>query len=138
MTDPSAARSTVRKPIVFHIDRGAPEPVRTALKQGVGWWTDAFDRDGYIDAFKVDVLPEGADPRDVRYNVCNYIDRATRGWSYGSPIADPRTGEIIKGSVLLGSLRARQDMIIFQALVGAGLAGAGDPNDPISAALARI
>jgi hypothetical protein len=136
--DPAAASSPVRKPIVFYIDRSAPEPVRTALVQGVSWWADAFDKAGFQDAFKVAVLPQGADPLDVRYNVVNWVDRATRGWSYGQPISDPRTGEIIKGSVLLGALRVRQDMIIFQALVGAGLTGTGDPNDPITAALARI
>ena len=136
--DPMAARSPVKKPIVFYIDRSAPEPVRTALKEGVSWWASAFDAAGFEDAFKVDILPPGADPLDVRYNVVNWVDRATRGWSYGQPIADPRTGEIIKGSVLLGSLRTRQDLIIFQALVGAGLTGTGDPNDPITAALARI
>ena len=136
--DPMAARSPVKKPIVFYIDRSAPEPVRTALKEGVSWWASAFDAVGFEDAFKVDILPPGADPLDVRYNVVNWVDRATRGWSYGQPIADPRTGEIIKGSVLLGSLRTRQDLIIFQALVGAGLTGTGDPNDPITAALARI
>ncbi|HEX5257730.1 MAG TPA: zinc-dependent metalloprotease [Sphingomicrobium sp.] len=136
--DPAAARSPVKKPITFYIDRSAPEPVRTALEQGVSWWASAFDAAGFENAFKVDVLPQGADPLDVRYNVVNWVDRATRGWSYGQPIADPRTGEIIKGSVLLGSLRTRQDLIIFQALVGAGLTGTGDPNDPITAALARI
>lgn len=136
--DRSAVRSPVRKPIVFYIDRGAPEPVRTALVQGVSWWNEAFEAAGFENAFKVDVLPQGVDPLDVRYNVVNWVDRATRGWSYGQPIADPRTGEIIKGSVLLGSLRARQDLIIFQALVGARLTGTGDPDDPITAALARI
>ena len=136
--DPSAIRSPVKKPIVFYIDRSAPEPVRTALVQGVSWWNEAFEAAGFENAFKVEILPEGADPLDVRYNVVNWINRATRGWSYGQPIADPRTGEIIKGSVLLGSLRTRQDLIIFQALVGAGLTGTGDPNDPITAALARI
>ena len=136
--DPSAPRSPVRKPIVFYIDRGAPEPIRTALRDGVSWWNQAFDAAGFVDAFRVEILPEGADPLDVRYNVVNWVNRATRGWSYGSPINDPRTGEIIKGSVLLGSLRARQDLIIFQALVGAGLTGTGDPNDPITAMLARI
>jgi len=136
--DPAAARSPVKKPIVFYIDRSAPEPVRTALREGVSWWNDAFTDAGFENAFKVDVLPPGADPLDVRYNVVNWVDRATRGWSYGQPIADPRTGEIIKGSVLLGSLRTRQDLIIFQALVGARLTGTGDPNDPITAALARI
>src|SRR5690242_5704178 len=136
--DPAAARSSVKKPITFYIDRSAPEPVRTALKEGVSWWNSAFDAAGFENAFEVGILPEGADPLDVRYNVVNWVDRATRGWSYGQPIADPRTGEIIKGSVLLGSLRTRQDLIIFQALVGAGLTGTGDPNDPITAALARI
>ena len=136
--DPAAARSPVKKPITFYIDRSAPEPVRTALKEGVGWWNSAFDAAGFENAFEVGILPEGADPLDVRYNVVNWVDRATRGWSYGQPISDPRTGEIIKGSVLLGSLRTRQDLIIFQALVGAGLTGTGDPNDPITAALARI
>ncbi len=137
-TDPAAARSPVKKPIVFYIDRAAPEPVRTALVEGVSWWKAAFDAAGFENAFQVKVLPEGADPLDARYNVVNWVDRATRGWSYGQPIDDPRTGEIIKGSVLLGSLRARQDMMIFQALVGAGLTGTGDVNDPISATLARI
>jgi hypothetical protein len=136
--DPSAARSPVVKPIVFYIDRAAPDPVRTALKEGVNWWSSAFDAAGFENAFRAEVLPEGADPLDVRYNVVNWVDRATRGWSYGQPIDDPRTGEIIKGSVLLGSLRVRQDIMIFQALVGAGLTGTGDPNDPIAAALARI
>ncbi len=136
--DPAAARSRVRKPIVFYIDRAAPEPIRTALMEGVLWWRDAFDRAGFIDAFQVELLPEGIDPLDARYNVLNRVNRATRGWSYGQAITDPRTGEIISGRVLLGSLRVRQDMMIFQALVGAGLTGTGDPNDPITAALARI
>jgi len=137
-TDPTAARSPVKKPIVFYIDPGTPEPIRTALRDGVSWWSRAFDAAGFVDAFRAEILPAGADPLDVRYNMVNWVNRATRGWSYGQPIADPRTGEIIKGSVLLGSLRARQDLIIFQALVGAGLTGTGDPNDPITAMLARI
>jgi hypothetical protein len=136
--DPTAARSPVTKPIVFYIDSSMPPAIRDAVKEGVNWWTAAFDSAGFIDAFRVEVLPAGADPLDVRYNVVNWVNRATRGWSYGQPIDDPRTGEIIKGAVVLGSLRARQDMIIFQSLVGAGLAGTGDPNDPITATLARL
>jgi hypothetical protein len=136
--DPAAARSAVKRPIVFYIDPAAPEPVRAALIEGVNWWHEAFDAAGLVDAFRAEVLPEGVDPLDVRYNVVNWVNRATRGWSYGQPISDPRTGEIIKGSVLLGSLRVRQDLIIYQALVGAGLTGTGDPDDPVTAALARI
>lgn len=136
--DPTAARSRVKKPIVFYVDRAAPEPIRNALVEGAGWWAKAFDAAGFVDAFKVEVMPEGADPLDVRYNVINWIDRATRGWSYGQAIIDPRTGEIIKGSVLLGSLRVRQDMLIFEGLVGAAKDGTGGPNDPVQVSLARI
>jgi hypothetical protein len=136
--DPTAARSPVKKPIVFYVDSGMPPAIRDAVKSGVSWWTNAFDAAGFVDAFRVEVLPAGADPLDIRYNVVNWVNRATRGWSYGQPIDDPRTGEIIKGAVVLGSLRARQDMMIFQALVGAGLTGTGDPNDPITATLARL
>lgn len=137
-TDPSAARSTVVEPIVFYVDRAAPEPIRSALVEGALWWAEAFDRAGYIDAFRVEVLPEGVDPLDARYNVINWVNRATRSWSYGQSVVDPRTGEIVKGSVLLGSLRIRQDMLIFEGLVGADQTGTGGPNDPQAVALARI
>jgi hypothetical protein len=136
--DPAAARSRVKKPIIFYLDRSAPEPIRSALLEGINWWGQAFDAAGYIDAFKAEPLPEGADPMDVRYNIVNWDDRATRGWSYGQEIVDPRTGEIVKGMVVLGSERVRQDILIFQGLVGAARTGQGGPNDPVQVALARI
>lgn len=136
--DPSAARSRVKKPIVYYVDWHAPEPIRSALVEGIGWWAKAFDAAGYIDAFQVKVLPKNVDPMDVRYNVVNWVDRATRGWSYGQEIADPRTGEIVKGMVVIGSLRTRQDIQIFEGLMGADKVGRGGPDDPVQAALARI
>ena len=136
--DPSAARSKVRKPIVIYVDSHAPEPIRSALIEGIGWWSKAFDAAGYIDAFQVKVLPADVDPMDVRYNVVNWVDRATRGWSYGQEIVDPRTGEIVKGMVVIGSLRVRQDIQIFQGLVGADKVGKGGPNDPVQVALERL
>ena len=136
--DPDAPRSRVRKPITFYIDNAAPEPIRTALLEGASWWKQAFEAAGYIDAYRVEILPEDADPLDIRYNVVNWVNRATRGWSYGYAVTDPRTGEILKGSVLLGSLRVRQDMLIFEGLVGADKTGQGGPNDPAQVALARI
>ncbi|THH36458.1 zinc-dependent metalloprotease [Neolewinella litorea] len=117
--DPSAALSEPVEPIVYYLDRGAPEPIRSALLEGARWWNQAYEAAGYRDAFRVEVLPEGADPLDVRYNVINWVHRSTRGWSYGSSVTDPRTGEIIKGHVLLGSLRVRQDFLIAQGLVAA-------------------
>jgi hypothetical protein len=137
-TYPTAARSPVKKPIVFYVDRAAPEPVRTALIEGARWWAQAFDAAGFVDAFRVEVLPEGVSPLDARYNVINWVHRQTRGWSYGYAVADPRTGEIVKGNVLLGSLRVRQDIMIFQGLVGADKTGAGGPDDPLVVSLARL
>jgi Met-zincin/Domain of unknown function (DUF5117) len=115
--DPTAAMSDPVKPIIYYVDRGAPEPVRTALIEGASWWNQAFEAAGYKNAFQVKLLPEDADPMDIRYNIIQWIHRSTRGWSYGSSITDPRTGEIIKGQVSLGSLRDRQDFLIAEGLV---------------------
>jgi len=105
------------KPIVYYLDRGAPEPVRSALLEGARWWTTAFEKAGFKDGFRVELMPEGADPADVRYNVITWVHRATRGWSYGNAVTDPRTGQIIRGSVTLGSQRVRQDILIAEALL---------------------
>lgn len=137
-TDPTAARSPVKKPIIFYVDRAAPEPVRSALIEGGRWWNQAFEAAGFIDAFKVEVLPEGVSPLDARYSVVNWVHRQTRGWSYGHSVVDPRTGEIIKGDVLLGSQRVRQDRLIFEGLEGADKTGKGGPNDPVEISLARL
>jgi hypothetical protein len=115
--DPSAAMSDPVKPIVYYVDRGAPEPVRSALIEGASWWNQAFEAAGYRNAFRVEVMPADADPMDVRYNVIQWVHRSTRGWSYGSSVTDPRTGEIIQGRVSLGSLRDRQDFLIASGLL---------------------
>lgn len=136
--DPTAARSKVKEPIVFYVDPGAPEPVRSALVEGTSWWKEAFDKAGLIDAFQVKLLPPGAHPLDARYNVIQWVHRSTRGWSYGGGVTDPRTGELIKGHVTLGSLRVRQDRLLFEGLAGTEKTGTGAPDDPVQLALARI
>ena len=136
--DPTAPRSRVKKPIVYYIDNAAPEPIRSALAEGVSWWNQAFEAAGFIDAFQVRILPPDADPQDVRYNVVNWADRQNRSWSYGGGVIDPRTGEIIKGVVVLGALRLRQDIAIFEGMVGTAQNDTGGPNDAVRVALARI
>jgi hypothetical protein len=136
--DPSAAVSEPVRPIVYYVDRGAPEPIRSALLEGAGWWNQAFEAAGYKNAFRVELLPEGADSMDLRYNVIQWVHRATRGWSYGAGVIDPRTGEIIKGHVTLGSLRVRQDYLIAE-----GLLAPYEKGEPVSPkmqemALARL
>jgi hypothetical protein len=115
--DPNAAVSEPVKPLVYYVDPGAPEPIRSALVEGASWWNQAFEAAGFKNAFRVEVLPPGADPMDVRYNVIQWVHRSTRGWSMGTMVSDPRTGEIIQGRVTLGSLRGRQDYMIAEALL---------------------
>jgi len=125
-------------PIVFYIDSGAPEPIRGALIDGAEWWKEAFAAAGYPDGYRVEVLPEDAHPLDIRYNVVQWVHRQTRGWSYGGGVLDPRTGEMLKGHVNLGSLRVRQDRMIFEGLVGTAKTNTGADDDPVELALDRI
>ncbi len=136
--DPSAAVSEAVKPIVYYLDNGTPEPIRSALLDGARWWNQAFEAAGYKDAFIVKVLPDTADAMDIRYNMINWVHRSTRGWSYGASVTDPRTGEIIKGQVTLGSLRVRQDYMIFTGLLSPYETGQPVPQTMQLAALQRL
>jgi hypothetical protein len=136
--DPNAALSEPVKPIIYYLDNGTPEPIRTALLEGASWWNQAYEAAGYKNAFQVKILPDSADPMDIRYNMINWVHRSTRGWSYGMSITDPRTGEIIKGQVSLGSLRVRQDYLIFTALLSPYLEGNPVTDKMRVAALHRL
>ncbi len=137
--DSKTAVSEAVEPIIYYLDNGTPEPVRSALLDGGRWWNQAFEAIGYKDAFQLKILPDDADPMDVRYNVIQWVHRSTRGWSYGSSITDPRTGEIMKGHVSLGSLRIRQDFLIAQALMNKPFAERDDNHqEMLELALARI
>jgi len=125
--NPRARRSEPVEPIVYYVDNGTPEPIRSALVEGAAWWNEAFAFAGFIDAFQVRVLPEGADPQDLRYNMIHFTNRSERGWSYGGSVVDPRTGEIIKGNVNLGALRLRQDQLLARGMVPQFSAGPGAP-----------
>ncbi len=136
--DPTAAMSEPVKPIVYYLDPGAPEPIRSALLEGARWWNQAFEAAGYKDAFRVELLPPDADPMDIRYNVIQWVHRATRGWSYGGAVVDPRTGEIIKGQVTLGSLRVRQDYLIAEGLLAPYVKGQPVTDKMMEMSLARL
>ena len=136
---PNESRSEAIDPIIYYLDNGTPEPIRSALLEGASWWNQAFEEIGFKDAFQVKMLPDTIDPLDVRYNVIQWVHRSTRGWSYGATVTDPRTGEIIKGHVSLGSLRVRQDFLIAQALSENPFKDGNDDSDKmLEFALARI
>jgi len=136
---PKAGVSEAVNPIIYYLDPGTPEPVRSALLEGASWWNEAFEEIGFKDAFQVKLLPDDVDPMDCRYNVIQWVHRSTRGWSYGASVVDPRTGEIIKGHVSLGSLRIRQDFLIAQALMNRPFSDNDANYQPmLKMALARI
>jgi hypothetical protein len=137
-TDPSAAVSDPVEPIIYYLDPGTPEPIRSALLEGAGWWNQAFEAAGYRNAFRVELRPDSISPIDARYHVINWAHRSTRGWSYGGSVTDPRTGEIIKGVVTLGSLRIRQDYMIAEGLLAPYENGDETPPELAEWALARI
>ncbi|MEO6406790.1 MAG: zinc-dependent metalloprotease [Ferruginibacter sp.] len=136
--DPAAPMSEAVKPIVYYLDNGTPEPIRAALLEGAKWWNQAFEAAGYKNAFQVKILPEDADPMDIRYNMINWVHRSTRGWSLGDAVVDPRTGEIIKGNVLLGSLRVRQDYLIASGLLAPFENGVPPDNKMLQMSLQRL
>ncbi len=137
--NPNEVVSEAKEPIVYYLDPGTPEPVRSALLEGGAWWNQAYEAIGFKDAFQIKMLPEDADPMDLRYNVIQWVHRSTRGWSYGASVIDPRTGEILKGHVSLGSLRIRQDFLIAQALLNKPFAKSDTNYQPmLEMALARI
>ena len=136
--DPTLEMSEAKDPIIYYLDPGTPEPVRSALIDGASWWNQAYEAIGYKNAFQVKILPDDADPMDCRYNVIQWVHRSTRGWSYGASVVDPRTGEIIKGHVSLGSLRIRQDFLIAQALMSKPFVDDDNYDPMLNMAIARI
>ena len=136
--DPNLDYSEAKEPIIYYLDPGTPEPVRSALIEGASWWNQAYEAIGFKNAFQVKILPEDADPMDCRYNVIQWVHRSTRGWSYGASVVDPRTGEIIKGHVSLGSLRIRQDFLIAQALLSKPFVDDNNNDPMLEMAIARI
>jgi len=136
--NPAAVLSEPVEPIIYYLDNGTPEPIRSALMEGAGWWNQAFEAAGYRNAFQVRLLPDSADPMDIRYNMINWVHRSTRGWSYGASVVDPRTGEIIKGQVSLGSLRVRQDYLIAQGLLAPFENGIPKDDKMLQMALERL
>ena len=136
--NPELDISEAVEPIIYYLDPGTPEPVKSALLDGGKWWNQAYESIGFKDAFQVKMLPEGVDPLDCRYNVIQWVHRSTRGWSYGASVVDPRTGEIIKGHVSLGSLRIRQDYMIAQALTKDPFISEENNNKMLELAISRI
>jgi hypothetical protein len=118
--DANAAMSEPVRPIVFYLDRAIPEPIRSAARRGALWWNTAFEQAGFKNALRVEDLPEGANPLDVRYPTIQWTNRSGRGWSVGQTHVDPRTGEILHAVVQLDSHRMRTANNYWEATIPSG------------------
>jgi Met-zincin/Domain of unknown function (DUF5117) len=118
--DPTAPLSEPLMPIVFYLDRAVPEPMRSALRRGALWWNVAFEQAGFKNALRIEDLPEGANPLDVRYPTIQWTNRSGRGWSVGMTQSDPRTGEIVHAIVQLDSHRMRTVHSYWESTVPSG------------------
>ncbi|HET7293223.1 MAG TPA: zinc-dependent metalloprotease [Vicinamibacteria bacterium] len=135
--DPAAALSEPVKPIRLHLERGMPEPERSAVREAALWWNAAFEEAGFQNAIVVDDLPEGATFLDARYSGIEWIHRAERGWSVGESRTDPRTGEILHGVARIDSHRRRTTSLMWRnARLPGGACAAGD--DPDAGWLAKL
>jgi hypothetical protein len=124
--DAAASLSEPVQPIVFHLDRGMPEPERSAVREAALWWNRAFEEAGFRDALVIRDLPEGATFLDTRYSGIEWINRAERAWSIGDFQADPRTGEIIHAVARIDSHRRRTTSRMWRNMRDP--ARSGDPN----------
>lgn len=121
-------------PIVFHLDPAMPPVIRDAVLEGGNWWRQAFAAAGLPDVYRVEPLPARADLADPRRNVVLWVHRADRGWSMGTTQVDPRTGEILRAVVRLGSQRVEQ----LRAIAEGVLAPYDGDEDDGSAAVAAV
>jgi hypothetical protein len=112
------------RPIVYYLDPAIPEPYRGAFLEGGRWWNEVFEAAGWRDAFRIEMLPDGADPMDARYPMILWVHRQERGPSVGPSFRDPRTGEIIGTVVRMDSYRSLVNHDIYMGLLpAAGAAG---------------
>jgi hypothetical protein len=105
--DPAAALSEPRKPIIFYLDPGIPEPIRSAMRAGTLWWNHAFEAAGFKNAVQVLDPPQDLDPMDSRFNYILWVNRDERGFSVGGTVSDPRTGEALVAKPRMDSHRIR-------------------------------
>ena len=115
---PGPAPSDAQKPIVYYVDPSVPVEYRSAVIEGASWWNEAFEAAGYKNALQVKMLTEtsGVDPLAIGVNIITWTPRSSRGWSYGTVITDPRTGEILKATVRLDGMRLRYDRKLLEGL----------------------
>ena len=120
--NPSAALSEPTQPLVYYLDAAIPEPVRSAMRDGILWWNSAFEAAGFKNAIVVKDPTPDMDPLDIRYSFVFWVNRDERGFSVGDNYSDPRTGEILAARARMDSARIRTIGNYWKAYRASGIA----------------
>ena len=117
--DPSAALSEPVKPIVYYVDPGTPEQWKPWVRKAILDWQPAFEAAGFKNAI-IAMDPPANDPdwspEDVRHTVIRWLPSTVEN-AQGPHVSDPRTGEILNGSVRMfhNVLNLQRDWYFTQA-----------------------
>jgi hypothetical protein len=99
--DPTARLSDPVQPIVYYIDPATPEQWKPWIRKAVLDWQPAFAAAGFSNAI-IPMDPPADDPDwspdDVRHTVIRWLPSTVEN-AVGPHVADPRTGEILNGSI---------------------------------------
>jgi hypothetical protein len=89
------------KPIVYYVDPATPEWLKPFARAGILEWQSAFERAGFKDGIIAADAPTD-DPdwssEDVRHTLIRWLPSTVEN-AVGPNVHDPRTGEILNGSV---------------------------------------
>jgi len=139
-SDPSRVSAAV-KPIVYTLTNTIPDRYRAPIREAILAWNKAFERVGILDAVRVRDQPNDPnwDPDDIRYNTIRWLTEANGGGFAEAQIEwDPRTGEIFRGGVLIGSDMTRYEKFKYADLVGPVVGSlAGDADEDGAAHVAQ-
>ena len=92
---------TPKKPIVYYIDPNTPAQWKPWVRRAIDDWKPAFEAAGFKDGIVAMDAPSSDpdwSPEDIRHTVIRWLPSTTEN-AVGPHVSDPRTGEILNGSV---------------------------------------
>ena len=92
-----------KKPITYYVDRDTPEWLKKYVRAGIVEWQPAFEAAGFKEGIVAADPPAPEQdpdwsPEDVRHTMIRWLPSTTEN-AVGPHVHDPRTGEILNGSV---------------------------------------
>jgi hypothetical protein len=90
-----------KTPIVYYVDADTPDWLKPFVRAGIVEWQSAFEAAGFKDGIVAGEVPANDpdwSPEDVRHTMIRWLPSTVEN-AVGPNVHDPRTGEILNGSV---------------------------------------